>query len=214
MTDFLGPRIDYDRGVLDEAGAGDDPIELFGSWLDDALASDILEPTAMTLATVGSDGRPHARVVLMRSYDARGVVLFTNRRSAKARDLLAHPRAALVFDWAQIDRQVRVEGAVVDVADEEVDAYYEGRDRGRKIGAWASPQSEVLADRAELDALVEAMTERFEGRPVPRPEHWGGYRVSWESVEFWQGRPSRLHDRLIFTRSESGDGWVRRRLAP
>lgn len=212
MTDFEGPRIDYGYGELSEQVAGDDPAVLFRRWLDDATAFGVNEPTAMTLATVGADGRPHARIVLMRAFGPEGIRFFTNLRSAKAADISGEQRVAIVFDWIELHRQVRVEGRAEEVAEAVADDYHRGRDRGRQIGAWASPQSQVIASRGELDRRVEAMEARFADDEVPRPPHWGGFVVAPERYEFWQGRPSRLHDRLVFTRN--GDHWGRERLAP
>lgn len=212
MTDFEGPRVDYTYGVLSEDEAGDDPIDLFRRWLDDAVASAMNEPTAMTLATVDGDGAPHARLVLMRAFGPDGITFFTNLRSAKASDIAHQPRVALVFDWIELHRQVRIEGVADTVSASVADDYHRGRDHGRQIGAWASPQSQAIESRDVLDGMVADVEQRFAGRAVPRPPHWGGYSVAPDRFEFWQGRPSRLHDRLAFTRS--GDRWDRQRLAP
>jgi pyridoxamine 5'-phosphate oxidase len=205
-------RRDYARAGLSEADAADDPIAQFTRWFDEALAAGLPEPNAMTLATATPDGRPSARVVLLKGFDERGFVFFTNRHSRKGRELAANPHAALAFFWPELERQVRVEGAVTPAGEAESDAYFASRPLGSRLGAWASPQSEVIAGRDVLDRAVEELAARF-GGDVPRPPHWGGYRVSPDAVEFWQGRPSRLHDRLRYARRPDG-GWLRERLAP
>lgn len=197
---------------LDEQSADPDPFVQFRAWLDAAMTAVLHEPTAMVLATVGMDGRPAARAVLLKGVDARGFVFFTNYESRKARDLAANPFAALTFLWAELGRQVRVEGTVERVSAEESEAYFATRARGSRIGAWASPQSRVVANREDLERRVAEAAARFEGDAVPRPPHWGGYRVVPDVIEFWQGRPDRLHDRLVYRRDAAD--WRIERLAP
>ena len=206
-------RSDYMLRGLTEEDAGPDPIAHFGRWLDDAIAARLPEPNAMTVATSTPDGAPSARIVLLRGFDADGFVFYTNYESRKGDELRANPRAALVFFWPELQRQVRIEGDVVQVTAEESDAYYASRPRGSQIGAWASRQSQALPDRATLERRVAEIEALYDGRPVPRPPHWGGYRVHPLHVEFWQGRVSRLHDRLRFRRLKSGE-WLRERLSP
>ena len=188
-----------------------DPIVQFTRWYEGAVSSGVRQPDAMTLATATVTGAVTARTVLLRGHDERGFVFFTNFESAKASDLSANPRAALVFHWRELERQVRVIGAVSLVADDEADAYWAARPRGHRIGAWASPQSEVI-DPDELDARVREVEQRFAGVDPPRPDFWGGYRVSVDELELWQGRPDRLHERLRYRRR--GDAFVREVLAP
>lgn len=204
-------RKEYTRRGLDEASAADDPFEQFQSWFDQALSAGVPEPNAMTLATVAANGRPSARVVLLKGLDRRGLVFYTNYRSRKASELLATGVAALVFFWPELERQIRVEGLVEQVSSDESDAYFAGRPPGSRLGAWASPQSQVISGRDVLDRQLAEAVERW-GDDPPRPEHWGGYRVVPDSFEYWQGRPSRLHDRLRYRRD--GDKWLRERLAP
>ncbi len=209
----LPDREQFTRGELHEAQVAADPITQFRRWFDQALAAALPHAEAMTLATASADGRPSARIVYLRDYDERGFVFYTNYDSHKGRELADNPRAALVFFWEALERQVRVEGDVERVAAAESDAYFAARPRGNCLGAWASPQSQVLADRAALERSVREVTERFADQPVPRPPFWGGYRVRPERVEFWQGRLNRLHDRLCYRRAPQGI-WVVERLAP
>lgn len=205
-------RIDYTRAALDEATADPDPIRQFERWFGEALASGLREPNAMSLATADAQGRPSARTVLLREWDSRGFVFFTNYESRKGRELAENPQACLLFHWAELERQVRIEGRVTQISPAESDAYFRGRPLESRIGAWASPQSRVIADRAELEQRVEAVRERFADGEPPRPPHWGGYRLVPDAIEFWQGRASRLHDRLLYRRDDGG--WTRQRLAP
>jgi len=196
--------------MIDEI-AEDEPLAPFQRWLDEGWRG---EPNAhaMTLATTAPDGRPAARVVLLKGLDARGFVFYTNLESRKSRELFANPYAALSFLWKSLNRQVRVEGPVEQVGDDEVDAYFASRPRDSQIGAWASDQSRLLESRAELDRRVEEFSRRFGAGTVPRPAYWSGFRVVPQRVEFWQERPFRLHDRLLFVRE--GEGWRRERLFP
>jgi pyridoxamine 5'-phosphate oxidase len=206
-------RREYAGEPLDERVLSRDPIEQFRRWMEQAVASGALEPTAATLATAGRDGDPRARIVLLKGFDERGFVFFTNYQSAKGADLAENPRAALVFYWAALHRQVIVRGSVTRVTPEESDEYFATRPRGSQIGAWASPQSQVIADRALLETRVRELNQQFEDRPVPRPTYWGGYRLAPEVIEFWQGRADRLHDRFRYSLL-SDDTWVIERLAP
>jgi pyridoxamine 5'-phosphate oxidase len=206
-------RIEYADAGLEEDAAGADPFALFDRWLADAVASGLHEPNAMTVSTLGIGGAPSARLVLLKHADRAGFVFYTNYRSRKSRELGSNPHCALVFPWHPLQRQVRVEGRAVQVSPAESDAYFALRPRGSQLGAWASPQSRVVRDRADLDAIYAEVEAQFpEGTVVPRPPHWGGWRVEPSMVEFWQGRPGRMHDRLRYT--ADGDTWVRERLAP
>ncbi|MGI8649904.1 MAG: pyridoxamine 5'-phosphate oxidase [Rubrobacter sp.] len=213
--DVARMRRDYTRGGLSEDDLAPEPVEQFGRWLDDAFSAGLDEPYAMTLATAMPDGTPSARVVLLRGYDERGFVFYSNYEGRKGLELEENPKAALVFYWGDLERQVRVEGEVERVSDDESDAYFASRPRGSRIGAWASEQSRDLKRRETLEARVAEVEERFPDE-VPRPPFWGGYRVVPLWVEFWQGRESRLHDRLVYRRSSSGKGtgWSISRLQP
>lgn len=206
-------RREYTRGELLERDALPDAIAQFERWFNDALAAAVNEPNAMTLATADADGAPHARVVLLKGFDQRGFAFYTNYDSQKGVQLAANPRAALVFYWAPLERQVRIEGWVEKVTPEESEAYFRTRPRGAQIGAWGPMQSRILPTRETLDDKIEQVTRQLEGKPVPLPPHWGGYRVVPTAIEFWQGRPSRLHDRLEYVRDEQG-AWNLRRLSP
>jgi pyridoxamine 5'-phosphate oxidase len=205
-------RKEYIRAGLDESDADPDPIEQFRKWFDEALAADLHEPNAMTLATATPDGKPSARVVLLKGFDARGFVFYTNYEGRKGRELAENPRAALVFYWGELERQVRVEGRVWRVLEEESDAYYASRPRGSRLGAWASAQSRSVERRELVEERLRELEREYTGREVPRPPFWGGYRVEPEEIEFWQGRENRLHDRLVYRRSS--DGWRIERLQP
>jgi len=206
-------RKEHNRSSLLEEQVDPDPIRQFVVWFDEASRSGVAESNAMALATATPDGRPSARMVLLRGVDDRGFAFFTNYESRKARELEANPYAALVFFWHELERQVRVEGRVEQVAGEESDRYFHSRPKGARIGAWASPQSDVVASRGVLEARFGALENEYPEDEVPRPVNWGGYRVVPETIEFWQGRPNRLHDRLRYTKREQG-GWLIERLAP
>ncbi len=208
LSDF---RKSYELGELDEAEAADGPLALFNRWMDEAIAHDVSEPTAMTVATVGANGRPSTRVVLLKGADARGMVWFTNYESRKGEELAGNPFAALQFHWVEMERVVRIEGRVEKTSAQESDDYFSSRPLDSRLGAWASPQSRVISSRAVLVAnAAKAAVEH--GLNPDRPPHWGGYRLVPDRYEFWQGRRSRLHDRLVFTLD--GGAWRRDRLAP
>ena len=213
-VDLTTLRREYESRGLDAADLDPDPLAQFRAWYAEAEQAGLVEPNAMTLSTVDDDGRPAARYVLLRGLDdEHGFQFFTNLQSAKARDLSGRPAGALTFGWLELHRQVRVAGPVAELPAELSDAYWAGRPRPSRIGAWASPQSAVLADRAALDRLVAEAEERFAGDEVPRPAYWGGFGVRPQTIEFWQGRRSRLHDRLRYRRGPKG-AWLIERLAP
>jgi pyridoxamine 5'-phosphate oxidase len=205
-------RRDYALAELDEDSVNPDPIAQFHAWFDEAVNAEVPEPNAMTLATVDGDGRPHARIVLLKEADSNGFVFYTNYQSTKGGELAVNPHASLVFLWKELERQVRIEGVVSPVSAEESEAYFRTRPRGSQIGALASNQSRVVADRRTLDQRFAEFDARYRDRDIPRPAHWGGYRLSPEVLEFWQGRRSRLHDRLRYLRTDQG--WVLERLEP
>jgi pyridoxamine 5'-phosphate oxidase len=209
-----GMRRDYaQHEALLETDLAADWTAQFAVWFADAAAAGLPEPNAMVVATAGRDGRPSSRTVLLKEYDPRGFVFFTNYESRKGAELAANPYASLVFPWFPVQRQVLVAGAVERVSRAETEAYFASRPRGSQLGAWASPQSRVVPDRAAVEAGLSAAVERFGDGPVPAPPHWGGFRVLPETVEFWQGRSNRLHDRLRYRRTDDR-GWIVERLAP
>lgn len=207
-------RREYRQTALHKDAVLADPIEQFKQWLGDARTAELIEPTAMTLATATPDGRPSARIVLLKGIDENGFVFFTNYTSRKGHQLDANPWAALVFWWDVLERQVRVEGTVSRIMPEASDAYFQSRPRGSQLGAWVSPQSQPISARNVLESNLADVEARFAGQAVPRPPHWGGFRLNPVAIEFWQGRPSRLHDRLRYTRTEDDDLWHLERLAP
>jgi pyridoxamine 5'-phosphate oxidase len=212
-TNLHDLRAEYRKGALDAATVAADPISQFSQWFDDAVGAKLPEPNAMVFATADASGVPSARVLLLKGFDERGFVFFTNYASRKGRDLAANPRAAMVFFWQALERQVRVEGSVEKVSRAESDLYFHSRPRESQIGAWVSQQSRVIGSRAELEAREAEYISKFAGGAVPLPDFWGGYRLLPESVEFWQGRPSRLHDRVVYIRQADG-AWKIDRLEP
>ncbi|MCC6414478.1 MAG: pyridoxamine 5'-phosphate oxidase [Opitutaceae bacterium] len=206
-------RKEYSLAGLKETDLAKDPFRQFDKWFHEAEAAKLNEPNAMTLATATRDGRPSARTVLLKSVDARGFVFYTNYESSKGRELDANPRASLVFPWLDLERQVIVTGTVAKVSREEADAYFHSRPLASQLGAWASAQSTILSSRRQLDDNMKAVEKKYAGQTVPLPPHWGGYRLAPETVEFWQGRRSRLHDRLRYRREADGS-WTIERLSP
>ena len=205
-------RQEYKKGELSESSVSPDAMQQFGRWFEDAQRAELPEPNALTLATVSAAGQPSARVVLMKAYDERGIVFYTNYQSRKGRDLAESPLAAVCFFWEGLERQVRLEGRVEKATREETESYWRSRPVSSQIGAWVSQQSAVITSRDELEKTNDELKQTFAGKDVPVPEHWGGYRVIAATVEFWQGRRSRLHDRLLYARSDGG--WRIQRLAP
>jgi pyridoxamine 5'-phosphate oxidase len=210
--DIKALRREYASRSLDESATAPDPIQQFRTWFDEALRSEVLDANAMALATVAADGTPSARTVLLKEIDDRGLVFFTHYTSPKGEDLAVHPQASVLFYWAPLERQVRVTGSVERVDAAASDAYFASRPRDSQIAAWAARQSSELPDRATLERRYQEIAAKYEGQEVPRPPEWGGYRVMPRRMEFWQGRPKRLHDRIVYVKS--GTGWERRRLAP
>jgi pyridoxamine 5'-phosphate oxidase len=210
--DLAALRKSYERDALDEQASQANPLKQFELWMQQALQARLPEPNAMTLATVGADGRPSTRIVLIKGFDARGIVWYTNYDSRKGQELAQQPMAALQFHWVELERVVRIEGRVEKTSAEESDAYFQSRPLDSRVGAWASPQSQVIESRAVLVANAAKFGAQFLLNP-PRPPHWGGYRLVPDRWEFWQGRKSRLHDRLRYRLDEAG-AWVRERLAP
>jgi pyridoxamine 5'-phosphate oxidase len=213
MTNIDDRRKEHNLLCLREEDLDPDPIRQFQVWLDEALRSEVTEVNAMALATATPGGRPSVRMLLLRGVNERGFAFFTNYESRKADELEANPYAAMVFFWHELERQVRVEGQVERVSGDESDLYFHGRPEGSRLGAWASPQSEVIESREVLEARFGELEAQFADGSIPRPANWGGYRLIPDSIEFWQGRPNRLHDRLRYSRRESG-GWIIERLAP
>lgn len=207
-------RHDYEKDQLDEGAVARDPFTQFQTWFDAANAADVPEPNAMVVATASAAGRPSSRVVLMRGFDPRGFVFYTNYESRKGSDLAANPFASCVWFWQSMERQVRVEGSVAKVEPSESDDYWRGRPRNSKLGAWVSDQSSAVESRQALETELASLQERFPGDEIPRPPHWGGFRVVPTVVEFWQGRRSRLHDRIVYRRAAADAPWEIVRLAP
>lgn len=213
MTNLHDFRKDYIRDTLSRDDMSDNPIAQFELWMKDAITSEVVaEPNAMTLVTSTPDGKPSARVVLLKSFNEEGFVFYTNYESRKAKELTDNPYTSIVFDWHEMERQVRIEGVAKRVSAEESDKYFYSRPRGSQLGAWISPQSAFIDGRKELETRQTKMESEFKEKPITRPPHWGGFVVKPHTIEFWQGRQSRLHDRMIYIKT--GDEWMLRRLAP
>lgn len=214
MKNIADIRKDYQLKRMDESDVAKNPFEQFTQWWNDAIDSKIEEVNAMTLCTATKSGKPSARVVLLKGYNSKGFIFFTNYESSKGKQLEKNPNACLVFYWKELERQIKIEGIVEKLKNKDNDEYFFSRPEGSRIGAWASPQSSVIADRSVLEGNVAKFTEKFEGKKVPRPPHWGGYIVKPTLIEFWQGRPSRLHDRIQYTLPKNKKTWTIERLAP
>lgn len=206
-------RKDYIQASLDEKDAGNDPLVLFKKWFAEADTAKVLEVNAMTLATVDAASKPHARIVLLKAIDDLGFTFFSNYQSNKGKELTANPNAALLFFWPELERQVRIEGIIEKVSEKESDEYFDVRPRGSRLGAWASPQSSTIPSRQFLEDQERKFQLQYDGKEIPRPEHWGGYRLIPKRIEFWQGRASRLHDRICFDQ-DAHNSWQKSRLAP
>ena len=206
-------RQEYSLQQLNKKDAHPNPFEQFTLWFDQAVAAKLPEPNAMTLATATPDGKPSARMVLLKGYDERGFVFYTNYKSRKGQQLLANPWGAIAFWWTQLERQVRIEGQIEQVSAEESDAYFHSRPQDSQLGAWASEQSQVIDSREVLEQRLQQLKKEYETKTIPRPPYWGGFRLIPVAIEFWQGRPSRLHDRLLYQRTEEGS-WMIQRLSP
>ncbi|NEQ80001.1 MAG: pyridoxamine 5'-phosphate oxidase [Moorea sp. SIO2I5] len=206
-------RKEYTLKGLSETDVHPNPFEQFKIWFDQAVAAELPEPNAMTIATATPDGKPSARMVLLKGYDQRGFVFYTNYESNKGQQLIENPWAAITFWWAELERQLRIEGRVEKLTAAESDDYFNSRPKDSQLGAWVSDQSQVIPSREVLEQQLQQLKQDYENKEVPRPPHWGGFRVIPSEIEFWQGRPSRLHDRLLYNRGEDGD-WVLKRLSP
>ena len=212
MDKLYDMRREYEAGELNEQDLTAEPLVMFSRWLQEAVNTGVTEPNAMTLATATTEGRPSARVVLLKEVNSEGFVFCTNYLSRKGRELLENPHAALVFDWHEMERQVRIEGRVEKLTAKESDDYFISRPENAKIGAWTSPQSKIVKDRSELDKLRKETEQRFAHKEIHRPDHWGGFLIRPTVIEFWQGRPDRMHDRIAYYKTE--EGWSMHRLAP
>lgn len=213
MKDIADIRQDYQLAELDEATVGIDPVVFFQKWFDEAQQAAITEVNAMTLATIGPNNTPHARIVLLKGLEDGCFQFFTNYNSSKGNDITSNPNVGLVFFWKELERQVRVEGKAIVLPADKSTEYYHSRPTGSQLGAWASPQSTEIQDRTILDKNYVEYEQQFSGQVIPRPEHWGGYAVEPAYIEFWQGRSSRMHDRIVFIKETSGV-WIKKRLAP
>jgi pyridoxamine 5'-phosphate oxidase len=213
MSSIAGIRKDYMQKTFEEEDTAENAFAQFGLWWEEAVKSEIDEVNAMTLATASKDGIPDARIVLLKGYDENGFVFFTNYLSAKGQQMAQNPNACLVFFWKELERQVRISGTVEKISEADSDAYFASRPQGSRIGAWSSPQSQVISARQVIEANAEKYSEQFRSSAIPRPPHWGGYIVHPQVIEFWQGRPSRLHDRIRYT-LQANVSWTRERLAP